>query len=438
METAAPTSLSVRDVADVELISTTTRGGDAPSSSATAAAAAATAAAACTAAGEGAARGAICMRLQLAHEPLMVWARLAVSVHNLVWGVRETRELPRLLGLPKPTVGRHKTRSIIPLPDIKAKKRHAKLHLEPAITGDARRRLPAGALELVPHNGKPVLALLGRADFRHKAPWPLSAGDVFGVGRSLVRVLFVGRRAAGAPRAAVGRGDADGCTVSVVDVAGGGSIEVHEDDATKYQRATAKGHKRAAKVAAQAAAEARAALGETQAAAAEKAAAAAAAAARDASAEAAEEGDEDEEDEDEESEEAMDDEGSGRYNMFERRAFAAESAGRRAAIRAPFIHLAFIAGPYRKREEVIDAPCGLIGASSEGCDVALPTDTTVSPLHARLTFHDNTWWLSDAGSATGTHLLIEDRGRRVACGDVFRIARSEIQISAVPEPWATM
>ena len=45
---------------------------------------------------------------------------------------------------------------------------------------------------------------------------------------------------------------------------------------------------------------------------------------------------------------------------------------------------------------------------------------------------DGAWWLADLGSATGTHLLVEDRGRPVAVGDVYRIAKTEITFLAVP------
>ena len=50
----------------------------------------------------------------------------------------------------------------------------------------------AGSLSFVPHKGKPCLLLLGRRDHRWRLPHRLTAGDVFGVGRSLLRVLFVG------------------------------------------------------------------------------------------------------------------------------------------------------------------------------------------------------------------------------------------------------
>ena len=62
--------------------------------------------------------------------------------------------------------------------------------------------------------------------------------------------------------------------------------------------------------------------------------------------------------------------------------------------------------------------------------VCLDKDGSVSSLHAELSFHDNCWWISDCGSAAGTYLLIEDRGRSASVGDVIRIARTELQLFA--------
>ena len=69
----------------------------------------------------------------------------------------------------------------------------------------------------------------------------------------------------------------------------------------------------------------------------------------------------------------------------------------------------------------------------------MPADRQISALHATLRFHHNRWWLSDAGSATGTFVLVEDAGRPVHVGDVYRIARTELQVFAIPhgydKPW---
>ena len=62
----------------------------------------------------------------------------------------------------------------------------------------------------------------------------------------------------------------------------------------------------------------------------------------------------------------------------------------------------------------------------------LSQDNTVSPLHARLQLQGNAWWLADCDSDNGTFLLVEDAGRRVAIGDVFRMAHCELQFFARP------
>ena len=77
------------------------------------------------------------------------------------------------------------------------------------------------------------------------------------------------------------------------------------------------------------------------------------------------------------------------------------------------------------------APGCTIG-SSERNDLVLTQDRTVSSLHARLQFFGNEWWLIDCDSANGTYLLVEDAGRPIEMGDMFRIARCEVQLFAVP------
>ena len=81
------------------------------------------------------------------------------------------------------------------------------------------------------------------------------------------------------------------------------------------------------------------------------------------------------------------------------------------------------------------APSLVLGCtigSSERNDLVLTQDRTVSSLHARLQFFGNEWWLIDCDSANGTYLLVEDAGRPIEMGDMFRIARCEVQLFAVP------
>lgn len=405
---------------------------------------------------------AIHMQLETAAEPLTVWPRLAVTVHNVALGRREYRELPCMLGVcdKRSLVGRHRTRSLVPLPDIKSKKKHAVLHVDLDLPGDARRRLPAGSLRVVPYKGKPVFWLLGRHDCRHRRAWRLGAGDVFAVGLSLMRVLYVGVRPAGARAAAYGRGE---CTTSVLTI-DGGRLEVGADDGTKFQRAQAKADKRSAKLASQEAAEAT-----------ERAAGKAAAScgrqhcgcsasvgevAKDAGSSSdtsggvsganasvggsgsdsesdSDSGSVDDEGEGEE-EDGLDDDSIGlgrtKWNPFERRRLVDEPEVSQQYA-GPFVHLVCICGPYRTREHRVHAPGATLG-SDAACDVSMPIDESASPLHAHLTYHDDGWFLADHASANGTFLLVEDGGRAAAVGDVYRIARTELQVLAVPDRYA--
>jgi hypothetical protein len=148
----------------------------------------------------------------------------------------------------------------------------------------------------------------------------------------------------------------------------------------------------------------------------------------------AEEGEEDggdDEDEDEEGD-VGDDE---MVAMFARPAIA-DIRLATASLASPFVHLVFISGPYRMREVRVDAPGATIG-SSQSVDVSLLKDGSVSEIHAALSFVNNEWMLADAGSATGTFLLVEDVGQPVDVGDVYRIARTEVQMLAVLDAYAT-
>ena len=111
-------------------------------------------------------------------------------------------------------------------------------------------RLPAGSLQLIPYKGKPVLSLVGRYDYRHKLPRKLTAGDVFVIGLSLIRVLYVGVHSDGTASSSRG-------ATCIGRTSEGTLLAVSEDDGSKFQRAQAKSDKRSAKLAAQEAAEAK-------------------------------------------------------------------------------------------------------------------------------------------------------------------------------------
>ena len=104
------------------------------------------------------------------------------------------------------------------LADMKSKKKHATLLMKGKRTED-RVNPKTGSLRFVPYKGKPCLWLLGRRDHALRGTHKLSAGDVFGVGHALVRVLFVGL------------------------VGASGAVEVTEDDGSKFGRARKKAEK---------------------------------------------------------------------------------------------------------------------------------------------------------------------------------------------------
>ena len=140
--------------------------------------------------------------------------------------------------------------------------------------------------------------------------------------------------------------------------------------------------------------------------------------------------------------------------LHTRRFYANEPFAGRAA---PFIHLLAIGGPHRKREFLLGPsedsgpnprrspadfePAGglhyTLGANAS-CDLALPQDERVSPLHARLQMHASGWWLIDCDSQNGTWMLVEDKGRMLELGDSFRAARTEMQLFGRPDLAATL
>uniref|UniRef100_A0A7S4C055 FHA domain-containing protein n=1 Tax=Chrysotila carterae TaxID=13221 RepID=A0A7S4C055_CHRCT len=101
------------------------------------------------------------------------------------------------------------------------------------------------------------------------------------------------------------------------------------------------------------------------------------------------------------------------------------------ALEAPQMRVELIAGPYRGR--VLDF--GAEGCSfgrSAACAVPMPTDRTVSPLHARINHVDGRWFLSDCGSRSGTFLLLPDEGHGIDIGDVLRICSTEVVFLVQP------
>jgi len=353
---------------------------------------------------------------------LQVWPKVAIWIRPIYTSRRLPicRELPQPRGLRKAYVGRLPT-NMVPLGDIKAKRRHARLHVPGSLPGDRFGRIAAGTMSFVPQKGKPCLLLLGRHDHRWRQPHRLSAGDVFGVGRSLLRVLFVG-------------------TLDAT-----GKVLLTEDDGSKFQRAQAKATKRQAKLSAQDTAEllsgdapAPAAPSSGSVAGANSKAEVAdatasgpdsGAASGDAEPEADE--DEDEDEETDEDDQIVGDLAVGSAGMTARRALCDEAARTRPE---PFVHLVYVGGPYRKREMRVSAPGSTIGSAPSN-DILLNTDTTVSSLHAQIVYVHGAWWLLDNQSGRGTFLLVEDEGAAIQLGDVFRVARTELQVVATQRPY---
>lgn len=98
----------------------------------------------------------------------------------------------------------------------------------------------------------------------------------------------------------------------------------------------------------------------------------------------------------------------------------------------PFVKLLIIGGPYRKTEFTVGEAGAAIG-SSDACDLCLKQDLSVSALHVRIDLREQFWCLRDCDSGCGTFLLVEDAGCSVNMGDVFRMARCEVQVLAVPD-----
>jgi pSer/pThr/pTyr-binding forkhead associated (FHA) protein len=86
----------------------------------------------------------------------------------------------------------------------------------------------------------------------------------------------------------------------------------------------------------------------------------------------------------------------------------------------------------RKRRYALTGLIKEIGRTSE-CDIALPEDSKVSRLHARLEWNGETWVLVDAGSTNGTFV----NGQKVTewvlkVGDVLEIGDAQLRYLPLP------
>jgi predicted component of type VI protein secretion system len=100
-------------------------------------------------------------------------------------------------------------------------------------------------------------------------------------------------------------------------------------------------------------------------------------------------------------------------------------------VSAPSLLLVHVAGPQRgARLEV--GRCGALVGRAACCELRLPSDLSVSPLHARLSCHEGRWHVADCGSRTGTAVLVPDLGMHLDTGDAVRIGETELRLWTQP------
>lgn len=80
-----------------------------------------------------------------------------------------------------------------------------------------------------------------------------------------------------------------------------------------------------------------------------------------------------------------------------------------------------------------------IGRKTDGNDLVIEQDATISRTHACLTYHDGQWYLQDNGSRNGTFLdsatLLEGQQVKetpvpIQVGELFKIGRTWLRIQA--------
>ena len=125
-------------------------------------------------------------RPELSSRRREAWARLACSLGSSVGAVREFLLLPQWTWCNYGYIGRRHKHATLPLRDLKARRRHARLVLRDFTSSDST--ISAGAFRVMPHKGKPCQLMLGREGQQLRAPLRLQAGDVFCVGQTHARV----------------------------------------------------------------------------------------------------------------------------------------------------------------------------------------------------------------------------------------------------------
>lgn len=89
-----------------------------------------------------------------------------------------------------------------------------------------------------------------------------------------------------------------------------------------------------------------------------------------------------------------------------------------------------VTAPPERRGQAFDVGHELTIGRSPGCAVALPEDTYVSSVHARLFRRDGQVWVEDLGSTNGTTLNEHPVSAPAALrpGDVVRIGRTALEL----------
>jgi len=298
------------------------------------------------------------------------WVRLAVALRAHGGPNLAFVQLPSFSAKRRATIGRagRRSRATLPLRDLKVRRRHAYISLK-GLKGPSEKRselhgVNVGDVWLTPHKGKPCSLLLGRSGQQVRPRWRLSAGDIFIIGHSQFRVVELTQLTARLSTKLIRK-------CSLRQSSKNAKLVNVVDTGRRYTRKANKEKKRIKKLS-----------------------------------------DENysytsSDDSDEGPSQSSGDELLGGVQT-------------KAAIK-----LEMVAGPWRGRC-IQFGDEGICIGSSAACGLSLSADLTVSPFHARIAHVCGEWFLSDAGSSSGTFLLIPDRGLRLDIGDVVRVGRTEI------------
>jgi len=276
------------------------------------------------------------------------WDRIAASMLDVSNGKQDCMVLPNwrwcnfgMIGRRGKTPAKH--RSILPLADLKLRRRQAMLVLK-GFDADSD-LLDSNSLMLKPYKGKPCQLLLGKQDRRLRESRLLEPGDIFCIGHSHIRVAILTVPAPTATEAA--------------------RLEVMQDKGKRYRRKASKERKRQKK----------------------------------------QQGDDSSSEDDSTS--------------------SSSSDAAHEYCDVPRLTLEIVGGPLRGKVFSYGREGAVIGRAAS-CTLPLRNDTTVSPVHARVTCLGSRWHLTDCGSRHGSFLLVPDLGTFLRAGDLVRLGNTEI------------